>query len=389
MAMGSLSQTQVLASQPSPYPGMSMLEWNRLNAVSQQYYLNRLSSKPSAPLQTAVPPQVVSGGGAVGIGGGGGGNLNLGNLGNLASLAGGTTSVSMPSAGRGATSLDDPNLKPGERATSLASPTTTPEYSQYQDSINKQNELATTQQTELQQLRTQYDDLVNRYNQRDTELTQYLSGLGDAERESIEQRREQLKSQAKQDLLNRGITSTSALDAVMRGIETSSAQSLGQFEERLRQQKLDARATFSGETLAAQDQALQFGAGATGQNFAAGQQSVDSMQALAEMMSNQRLAGFQTQAELRKAALSSSNNALSSILGYKSDLAKIALGEKELASQEALGYAGLANQQRLAALDAATARDTARMNNLDAILKAAPRPRSYGGVLADAGGLRQ
>ena len=264
----------------------------------------------------------------------------------------------------GATSIDDPNVdqSPEAIAAREAGFTSTTEYLQYQTAIEEQQRLADEQQAQLEQIQQQYDDLATAYDERDAELSQYLEDLGGAERERLEQRREQAKATAKQDLLSRGITSTSALDAIMRGIDLSTDQSLRAFEEGLRQQKLDYRATFSGETLAAREQATQFGATAIGQNFAAGQRATDTMTALSEMLAQQRLAGFETQTDLKKTALANRGQTLSAILGHKADLSKIALGYHEAELGQKLGYAQLGQRERESKREADTARDIARRN---------------------------
>ena len=119
--------------------------------------------------------------------------------------------------------------------------TQTPEYQKMMEAVDMQKELVSTQQQQLSDMTSQYDQLRQDFAARDDELTQYLEGLGDEERRRLEKQRTTLKATQKEDLMRRGLTSTTALNAALRGVDQVANESLGAMEERLRKQKLDYR----------------------------------------------------------------------------------------------------------------------------------------------------
>lgn len=247
-----------------------------------------------------------------------------------------------------------------------------PEYQQMQEAIAQQKELVDTQRQQMDMLQGQYEQLQQDYAARDQELTQYLEGLGDQERKALEKQREQMKAAQKEDLMRRGLTSSSALNSELRGIDTMANESLSQMEARLREQKLNYRAQFSGETLAAQRMAAEFGLQSSNTMFEAGTTVPQTMAQLAQMLSNQRQAREQgmtstaaaalgAEAQRFSAAQSAAASKYATSMNYKSDIAGIkqreseslretAFGKQKLQTETQLSYANLRNQLALTAL---------------------------------------
>jgi hypothetical protein len=236
-----------------------------------------------------------------------------------------------------------------------------------QEAIAEQEELVRAQQEQLTQVQERYDQLAQDYQSRDEQLTQYLEGLGAEERKALEKQRMQLKASQKEDLMRRGLTSTSALNAAMRGVDLAANESLSQMENRLRQQKLDYKAQFSGESLAAKRMAAEYGSEASMLMFQSGTMVPQTMAQLAQMLSEQRIAREQNRYGIAGAALGAEAQRFSATqsaaaskyatqLGYKSDIAGLQqreresqrqnlLGRQKLQAETALGYAGLDTQR--------------------------------------------
>jgi len=245
-----------------------------------------------------------------------------------------------------------------------------PEYQQMQEAIDTQKQLVADQKEQSDQIRSQYEQLQQDYQARDEELTGYLEGLGDTERKNLEKQRTQLKASQKEDLMRRGLTSSSALTSAMRGVDITANEGLSAMEERLRAQKLDYRTQFSGDTLRAKEQAQAMSAQLMSSNFASGQAVPSTMAELANMMSQQRMSREQNRSGTFAAALGAESQRFSSatsarasqyasLLGYKSDLAATsqresaskrdaALGKYRTDVDAQLGYSGMLNQQSLA-----------------------------------------
>ena len=241
--------------------------------------------------------------------------------------------------------------------------TSSPEYQQMQQMIQLQRDMVSQQQQQLESSKSQYEQLAADYASRDSELTGMLEGMGAGERADLEKQRTQMMAAQKEDLSRRGITSTSALGAAMRGVDIASNESLGKLEERLRKQTMDYRAQFSGETLQAQERATNFSTAAAQANFAAGQNVAQGMTGLAEMMAAQRTAGWANQAEIQSSIINQSGSKYAALLGYKADIYGMNLKEGQhqretgLARQQGnqqtkLGYAGIAGDTEQARIGA-------------------------------------
>lgn len=244
-----------------------------------------------------------------------------------------------------------------------------PEYKQMQEAIGVQKQLVEQQNAQMEQLASQYTQLRQDYEERDAELSQYLEGMGETERRNLEKQRAQLKASQKEDLMRRGLTSSSALNAALRGVDLAANESLGAMEERLRKEKMTWKAQFSGETLGAQRDMLAFRERASRMGFEAGTTVPQTMAQLAQMLSDQRIAKENQQTGVIGAALgaeaqrfgamqSAAASRYASLMGYKSDMAATAqresasirdtaLGKYKTDRDVSLGYANLANQQTL------------------------------------------
>jgi hypothetical protein len=247
--------------------------------------------------------------------------------------------------------------------------TESPEYIQMQEAIAEQRKLVETQAEQMDWIKGQYGQLQQDYEARDTELTGYLEGLGETERRELNRQRQQMKAGQKEDLMRRGMTSSSALNAALRGVDRTSNEGLGALEERLRKEKMTWRAQFSGETLGAQQQALSFAERGAQAQMEAGTTVPQTMAQLAQMLSDQRVAKEQQQTGLIGAALgaeasrfgaaqSAAASRYASMMGYKSDVAAVnqrdrqagldaATSKYKIDQDTKLGYSNLQNQLSL------------------------------------------
>lgn len=96
-----------------------------------------------------------------------------------------------------------------------------------------------------------YGELAGAYGQRTQQLGGLLTGLGEAQRETMRQQFEQAKATKQQELLSRGLTSSTALDAAMRGLERDYQYNLRQLEDQLTRQKMEYMTGLTGEELQA------------------------------------------------------------------------------------------------------------------------------------------
>jgi hypothetical protein len=282
-------------------------------------------------------------------GGGMGGDFDFNTL---AGLDGGSSSTYSKTGGDGATQFPDDDAM-----------TSSPEYQQMQQMIQLQKDMVAQQQAQLEQSKSQYEQLAADYEARDSELSGMLEGMGATERADLEKQRTQMMAAQKEELSRRGITSTSALSAALRGVDLASNESLGKLEARLRQQTLDYRAQFSGETLQAQERATNFSTAAAQANFAGGQNVAQGMQGLAEMMAAQRTAGWANQTEIQSSLINQQSGRFAAALGYKADIYGANLRERQHVResdiartqgyrQNRLGYASLAAQKEQAEIGA-------------------------------------
>lgn len=152
---------------------------------------------------------------------------------------------------------------------------------QYEQMIAASQALAQQQTQQLASAQQQREAVAQQYGQRENELTQYLENLGQSERTELDRRRQQMLAQQQQALLQRGLTSTTAYDAAMRGIERGSMQDLLALEEKLTRQKMDYLSALSGETLGAKAAAANAASQTAMQQFEVGQAPLQARGALA------------------------------------------------------------------------------------------------------------
>ena len=188
---------------------------------------------------------------------------------------------------------------------------------QYQSIVEQQKKLADQQTEALMAAQRQREELAQQYATREEDLASHLEGLGDAQRRTIEQRRDQLLGGTAQDLISRGLYGSTVLDSARRGIEQGSAEQMRQLEEGLTREKIGYLSSLSGERLQALGESIDFATDVAGQSFAMGS---TPMQLQLEL---QKLASAERQAEL--------DRRMDLMLDQKND---------------ALGYAKLAEQTR-------------------------------------------
>jgi hypothetical protein len=142
-------------------------------------------------------------------------------------------------------------------ATASTQPAAVSATGQYETAITEAQAAANTQREALQAAQAQREALATQYGQREQELTRYLEGMGTAERGNLSRQRDAILAQQQQDLLNRGMTSTTAYDSAVRGTNQAYNQDLSGLEERLQRQAMDYRTMLSGETLGSRSLAIE------------------------------------------------------------------------------------------------------------------------------------
>ena len=229
--------------------------------------------------------------------------------------------------------------------TSGASLTTT---GQYQQAISEAQAAADAQKNALQAAQAQREALASQYGQREQELTRYLEGLGTAEKGGLERQRAAIMAQQQQDLLNRGMTSTTAYDAAMRGTNQAFNQDLSGLEERLQRQAMDYRTALSGETLGARSAAIEGASKSAAEAFAAQQLPIEYRGALAQQYGdlNKVMASQASQF----ATIGADRDLQMAKLAQEAQIAnqQAALQKMGLDAETALGYAKLQNNIKVA-----------------------------------------
>jgi hypothetical protein len=236
---------------------------------------------------------------------------------------------------------------------------------EYQAQLDAQNQERQGFAGELSGLQGRYDDIAGQYQDRENRLMGYLEGYGDTEKQQLEQHRQQLLSKAQQDLLNRGLSTSTVLDSVRRGIESGSAADLSALNERLNKERMTYASQLSGESLAAQQDAAQFANQQTMQRYGMSQDYYGRMQSATESGISQRqsaldrgleqgIAGRGLATDQYKAQLAAATEMGKAQLNFQSGQQNIPLEYAKLQASTGLGYAELGQRSQLAQLDAQT-----------------------------------
>lgn len=245
---------------------------------------------------------------------------------------------------------------------------------EYRDQVAAEKRAQEEQAQRLEAIEEERAKAVAAFKEREEALGAKLEGYGEAERGQLAKRREQLLAKTRQDLRNRGLTSSSALESALRGIERGAAEDLKMLNERITKEKMNYMSQLTGDTLSAQTAATEFAAAiaesrwqqmtqvynrmseATQSNIAQRQAALDRMlqrsiadtQAGAQRYSAYMGAsasryGAQQQAAAQRYSADKSYSA--QISGQASDLKKAMMQMK-------LGFAEMGSKERIASIGA-------------------------------------
>ena len=220
----------------------------------------------------------------------------------------------------------------------------------YGDAISQQNALTAMYGNQTQAAQQQMQGTADAYADREATLSQYLEGLGDSERAQIEARRVQMMEAAKQDLARRGLTSTTAYDAAMRGVENVAGEQMAAFQDAMQRKRMDYMSVLSGEKLAAQSGAADFAANQAAQRFAAAQTPVQSMTELAQLLAQQRDSAANRAAQLQMSFKDIGLEYAKMQHDAQQSAADRMVSQFQIGQQTGLGYAGIAADQQAARL---------------------------------------
>ena len=159
---------------------------------------------------------------------------------------------------------------------------------QYQTAIDRAQQVADQQSAALQAAQARADALPEAYLQREKNLSQYLSGLGQSQRDELARTEQAQQSSLQQDMINRGMVSTSVLDSLRGGITKNFGQQRTALEDTLTREKMDYLSALSGETLGARGQAIQGARDTASGVFQMQQSPLAARQAYADALAKQR-----------------------------------------------------------------------------------------------------
>lgn len=124
--------------------------------------------------------------------------------------------------------------------------------SRYQDILGKYNQLAQSQSQNISGVPQDYQNIANAYGARTDQAMGMLAGQGDTQRAELKAGLDQRNAGTQQDLINRGLTNSTAYDAAIRGNSQDYEKNKRALEENLTKQKLGLYTDLSGQQLSAQ-----------------------------------------------------------------------------------------------------------------------------------------
>lgn len=176
----------------------------------------------------------------------------------------------------------------GTGASSVTNPYMTAAAQQYQQLIDESNAVSGRTEGLMQEAQGQLDEMPAAWGEREQNLTQYLEGLGQSQRDELARQEEAAQSGLQQDMINRGMISTSVMDSLRGGIRSGFQQNRASLEDTLTREKMDYRGGLSSETLGARERAIG-GAKDTARSAWEMQQSpLAARQAYADALAKQR-----------------------------------------------------------------------------------------------------
>lgn len=172
----------------------------------------------------------------------------------------------------------------------------------------------------------QYGGLQKAYQQRGNQALGILAGSGAQERQDINRQFNEAQNRYQQDLFNRGFASSSVGAPGVGALERERSGALGGLNERLLQQRLGTFLGTTGESLAAAERGIGFGAGLTGDVL------------------NTRIGQQQFGADLGLSTLGALSGLATGGLGYQTNLAQQGLNNLYQFGQIPLQYQQQAGQ---------------------------------------------
>jgi len=158
----------------------------------------------------------------------------------------------------------------------------------YSQLIAEQRQVGSQAGTALDATQSRYDQLAQSYSNRETALGGLLEGLGQAERQQVEDARLRDLAAAQQSMINRGLFNTNQLESTSRGINADASRNLMDLEGRLTREKMDYLSALSGETLGAQGLAAEQSGDIASKKYEMGMTPTNSMADLAQLIASQR-----------------------------------------------------------------------------------------------------
>jgi hypothetical protein len=245
---------------------------------------------------------------------------------------------------------------------------------EYREQVAQERRATEEHQTRLDEIREEREASVDAWKEREERLGSQLEGYGEAERSKLSERREKLLAKTRQDLRSRGLTSSTALESALRGIERGAAKDLRDLNERITKEKMTYMSQLTGDTLQAQQAATDFAAAiaesrwqsmtqvynrmseATQSNVAQRQAALDRMlqRSIADTQaSTQRFAATTSAAASRYGSQQSAQaQRYSAEKQYQAQMSGQSTDLKKALMQMKLGFAEMGTKKSIAALQA-------------------------------------
>ena len=211
----------------------------------------------------------------------------------------------------------------------------------YQQAMEQAQLIAQQQVDQLQAALQQQQEAAAGYQTREDELRQQLEGYGQADLAQAEAQRQQALAAMRQDMINRGIISTSAYGAGLQNVENQSAQQLNQLQDRLTRERMDYLTALSGQTLGARMSAADAAATAALQAFQMRQSPLTQFQSAAEAAAAQREAALQRQLEYSRINKDTALDWARFQAEQQAAAANYALQQQQMQRESDLGYSQL------------------------------------------------
>jgi len=144
--------------------------------------------------------------------------------------------------------------------------------------------------TSLEALQSQYDAVVQKFQEREAEYKPLVDQLGANAGQEADAERAKMMARAKQLMVSRGMSETSAMQTAEREIAGASEQARSQLEGQLAQEKVGYLNSLSGDTLALREGAAAMQQGVANQAFQFRQAPISAKQSYADILGSQNAA---------------------------------------------------------------------------------------------------